>query len=169
MKAFEFTIIASGLDPFADNFEDRFFEAGCDDATISLQKGLIILDFTREAVSFETAVKSAAADIERAGARVDRVEPDHLVSLSDIAKRAGISRAAVSLYAKGDRSRGFPHPVARVTTDYALWDWADVAHWLHRRGDVTVEVCAQAQFVRTYNYAIVGRNLQSSAGCTEAA
>ena len=45
MKNYSFAIVASGLDPEADNFEDRFFEAGCSDATISFQKGLIILEF----------------------------------------------------------------------------------------------------------------------------
>ena len=31
MKTHTFTIIASGLDPEADDFEDRFFDAGCDE------------------------------------------------------------------------------------------------------------------------------------------
>ena len=31
MKTHEFTIVASGLDPEMDGYEDRFFEAGCDD------------------------------------------------------------------------------------------------------------------------------------------
>ncbi|MEA2889050.1 MAG: hypothetical protein QOD11_3410 [Bradyrhizobium sp.] len=35
MKTFEFSIIASGLDPEAEDFADRFFNAGCDDATLS--------------------------------------------------------------------------------------------------------------------------------------
>ena len=30
---FEFAVIASGLDPEADDVFDRFYEAGCDDAT----------------------------------------------------------------------------------------------------------------------------------------
>ena len=56
MKTHEFTIVASGLDPEADGYEDRFFEAGCDDATLSFQKGVIIAEFAREAVSFSKAV-----------------------------------------------------------------------------------------------------------------
>ena len=44
MKMYEFSIIASGLDPQADDFEARFYNAGCDDATISFQKGHIIVD-----------------------------------------------------------------------------------------------------------------------------
>ncbi len=51
MKTHEFSIIASGLAPQADDFESRFYEAGCYDATLSFQKGHIIVDFAREAES----------------------------------------------------------------------------------------------------------------------
>mmetsp|Transcript_26646 Transcript_26646/g.37387 ORF Transcript_26646/g.37387 Transcript_26646/m.37387 type:complete len:87 (+) Transcript_26646:50-310(+) len=85
MNTFEFTIVATGLDPFADDFEERFFEAGCDDATVSLQKGALVVDFTREADTFEEAVTSALSNIRQTGARVLSIEPYHLVSLSDIA------------------------------------------------------------------------------------
>ena len=59
MKTHEFTIIASGLDPQVDGYEDRFFEAGCDDATLSFQNGVIIAEFACEAVSFSKALASA--------------------------------------------------------------------------------------------------------------
>ena len=151
MVVFEFSIIASGIDPFAANFEDRFFEAGCDDATISLQRGAIILEFSREAASFDAAVASALADIERAGAVPKRVEPDHLVSLSDIAKRAGLTRAAISNYAHGERRASFPAPISRVTSDSPLWDWASVAQWLNEKGAVSDEILAQARSIRRAN------------------
>ena len=70
MNKYQFTIIASGLDPEAEDFEDRFFEAGCDDATISVQKGAIIVEFTREAKSFPHALVSAFVNVQRAGAKV---------------------------------------------------------------------------------------------------
>lgn len=79
MKTYEFSIIASGLDPHADDFERRFYGAGCDDATVSFQKGHIILDFAREAKSFDEAVASAVDNVATAGATVERVEPDPLV------------------------------------------------------------------------------------------
>src|ERR1700675_2404183 len=107
MKTHEFAIIASGLDPEADDFEDRFYEAGCDDATVSYQKGAIILEFAREAQTFAKALISAFSNVQQAGAKIERVEPDYLVSLSDIAMRSGLSRAAISLYSKGERSEGF--------------------------------------------------------------
>ncbi len=78
MKAYEFTIIASGLRPEQAGFEDRLFEAGCGDATIAFQNGAIVFDFSREASSLAQAVASAQEDVRRAGAIVEQVEPEHL-------------------------------------------------------------------------------------------
>jgi transcriptional regulator with XRE-family HTH domain len=154
MKTFEFTIVASGLDPHADDFEDRFFAAGCDDATLSFQKGAIILDFARDAGSFADAVRSALLNVVQAGARPVHIEPDYLVSLSDIAERAGLSRAAISLYAKGERGQDFPAPIARVTTESPLWDWVEVADWMHRHDKLPVQALAEAKVVRAANLAV---------------
>jgi len=151
MRTHSITIVASGLDHEADDFEDRLFEAGCDDATISVQKGLIILEFAREARTFAAALISAMRDVRRAGATIERVEPDHLVSASDIASRSGIGRAAVSLYASGKRGEGFPHPVARVTSDSPLWDWFEVASWMHHRKQLDLSVVLRAKMVREAN------------------
>src|SRR6266403_4144442 len=154
MKTFEFSIIASGLDPEAEDFADRFFEAGCDDATISFQKGHIIVDFAREAKSIDTAICSAFECVEKAGAHVDRVEPDPLVSLSDIAARTGLSRAAITNYSKVDRAENFPPPVARVTSKTSLYDWAAVATWLFQNDQLPREKAIEAEAVRVVNAAI---------------
>lgn len=156
MTVFEFTVVASGLDHEADDFEDRFFEAGCDDATIAFQRGAVMLHFAREAASMEEAVASAIKAVRKAGARVERIEPDTLVSLSDIAERAGVTRAAVSLYARGERGRDFPRPVARLTTESPLWDWADVARWLHGRKRIGAEAVEEAEAIRAANAGIAG-------------
>ena len=73
MKVHEFCIIASGLDPESEEFESRFLSAGCDDATVSFQKGHIIVDFTREAERLEDAIASAIDNVKRAGATVIQV------------------------------------------------------------------------------------------------
>lgn len=148
MKTHEFAIIASGLDPEAEDFEDKFFEAGCDDATISFQKGAIILEFARQAKTFSRALISAFSDVQKAGAKVERFEPDYLVSLSDIAARSGLSRAAISLYCQGKRASGFPAPVARVTSESPLWDWVDVSRWMHKQSKVAEDVVLQARMIR---------------------
>lgn len=154
MTTYEFSIIASGLDPTADDFETRFLDAGCDDATISFQKGHIIVDFDREAEFFDEAVSSAVECVIAAGAHVDRVEPDPLVSLSEIATRTGMSRAAMTQYSKGQRGKGFPPPVVKVTSDSPLWDWAAVSRWLFRHSKVSREVVIEAQIVKDANTAI---------------
>lgn len=155
MKMHEFSLVASGLDPEAADFEARFYEAGCDDATISFQKGHVILDFAREAESLDVAIASAVEDATAAGARVERVEPDPLVSLAEIAARTGMSRAAMTQYSKGRRGEGFPAPVARVTSDSPLWDWASVARWLFHRRRLTREAAVEAAIVKEANEAIV--------------
>ena len=152
---FEFAIVASGLDPDAEDFFDRFFDAGCDDATIAFQKGHIIADFAREAASLEDAIASAIADVKKAGATVDRVEPDPLVSLSDMAARAGLTRAAMTNYSKGARAKDFPAPVAKVTSESPLWDWATVARWMYQNNKLGREAAIDAEIVKQAN-AVIG-------------
>lgn len=151
MKTYEFSVVASGLDPRDDDFESRFYDAGCDDATISFQKGHIIVDFARDAASIEDAIASAIDAVVTAGAKVERVEPDPLVSLADIASRTGMSRAAMTQYAKGQRGSGFPSPVARITSDSPLWEWSVVARWFWKRNKLGREVAVEATAVRRAN------------------
>lgn len=156
METYEFSIVASGSDPNAEDFENAFFAAGCDDATIAYQRGVLVLDFAREARSFSHAIFSALSDVRKAGATVERIEPDPLVSLSEIARRAGLTKAAISNYAHGHREETFPGPIARVTTDSPLWDWVAVARWLRRRDkvDLSRRELIQARVVRDLNLMI---------------
>ena len=151
MALFEFTIVADGLDPTDEEFETRFYDAGCDDATIAFQKGVIIIDFARESNSLEAAVHSAIEQVGQTKTRIIRIEPEPLVSLTDIAERAGLTKAAISLYATGQRGKGFPHPVARVTSESPLWNWADVASWLGETGKLDKERVAEAAFLSMVN------------------
>ena len=154
MQHFEFTIVASGLDPDTDDFEDRFFEAGCDDATIAFVKGRIVVEFEREARNFGHALASAISDVRKAGASVQRIEPDPLVNLSDIAERSGLTRSAASLYAQAKRGEGFPAPVARVTTESPLWNWVEVARWMFRRRSLRLGEVVRARLVQYANLAV---------------
>lgn len=154
MKTYEFAIIASGLDHTAEDFEARFYDGGCDDALVSFQKGHIIVDFAREAESADAAIASALENVIALGATVERVEPDPLVSLADIASRTGMSRAAMTHYSKGERGRDFPAPVAKVTSDSPLWNWAVVARWLFRHNRLSREAAIEADAVKEANDAI---------------
>lgn len=154
MKKYEFSVIASGLDPEAEDFEARFYDGGCDDAIVSFQKGHVIIDFTREAGSVDAAISSAIENVLAVGAKVDRVEPDPLVSLSDIAARTDLTRAAMSLYAKEQRAKGFPSPIAKVTSSSSLYDWQAVSVWLCLHGKVDRETAIEAGVVKEANDAI---------------
>ena len=156
----EFVLVGSGLDPAADDFEGRFFDAGCDDATIAFQNGRIIADFTREADSLEVALVSAVRDFRAAGATVERIEPDPLVSLSDMAERTGLTRSAMTNYAKGHRQSGFPAPRAKISSGSPLWDWAEVAEWLHRKGRVSADAVTAARLIRDANEQLRARVLE---------
>lgn len=157
MKQFEFAIIASGKDFDDDNFLDAVYEAGCEDATLSLQKGVIIADFSRIAVSFSSAIASACNQLLSTGLKIERVEPDHLVSISEIAERSALSRQAISLFSKGQRGKGFPGPIAKVTSNHPLWDWYQVAHWLCEAGHIAREEVIYARVVKEANI-VLGSN-----------
>jgi hypothetical protein len=151
MHAFEFTFVVGGVDPHAADFEDRFFEAGCDDATLALMHGAVAACFVRASGTYKEAVFSAYADILKAGATVERFEPDYLVTEAEIAARTALSRQAVNNYAKGERGEGFPKPMARITTKHPLWDWVEVSRWLVKRGTIGEEQFRFAQVSRVIN------------------
>lgn len=73
METYSFVIHVDGVDLSGD-YEDLFWPA-CNDATIAVIDGAMLLDFDREAPSMREAVGSAMADIEKAGAKVRGIEP----------------------------------------------------------------------------------------------
>jgi predicted DNA-binding transcriptional regulator AlpA len=87
----------------------------------------------------------------KTGAKIERVEPDYLVNLSDIAERSGLTRQAISLYTKAERGSGFPNPVARVTSNSPLWDWLEVTEWLHAQAKIDREAVVEARIVKEAN------------------
>lgn len=153
MPHFEFAIIADGVDTNNPAFEDRFFEAGCDDALVMIVKGNVVLQFTREAPDVAEAVATAIRDVHRAGARAKRIAPDSYVTMSDIAERSGLTRQAISNYANGERGAGdFPRAVLRANTDSPLWDWLSVARWLLKNTKLPKEISLEfAELARDLN------------------
>ena len=94
---------------------DALFEAGCDDATFSLERdGTVLGFFDREAETQENAVLSAIHNAESAdiGARVLWVtQDDDWLTASEIAKRVGRTRQSIGLLVRGDPGPGgFPAP-----------------------------------------------------------
>ena len=132
MSEYEFTLVLQGgLD---DAAVDALFEAGCDDATLGEVDGVGYADFIREASSFGDALRSAIEQVESVpGVRVARVEPDDLVTMSEIAQRLERSRESVRLLVSGERGPGgFPPPVSHLKARTRLWRWSEGAAWAER-------------------------------------
>lgn len=60
-----------------EEIASALYEAGCDDGTPYSSAGVAAVGFTREAGSLEEAIRSAIADVQRAGYSVAAVEPPY--------------------------------------------------------------------------------------------
>ena len=77
MPRYEFQLLLAGVEEMTEEISDALYDAGCDDGTPFSSEGLVAIGFTREANAVEEAVRSAMADVQKAGYRVARVEsPD---------------------------------------------------------------------------------------------
>lgn len=164
MSAHEFTLIVEGPDLQEDPYVDALFEAGFDDTTIGRVGSIQYLDFDREAESFVDAVFSAAKDLESAvpGVRVVHLEPDDLVTMSEIAERVGRTRESVRLLISGDRGPGgFPAPATHFRNRQRMWRWQEVAVWFaDKLGEPqVVGDPGTAQFITAFNAGLKWRKV----------
>lgn len=115
---------------------DALYEAGWDDATVSLDPavgGPGVAAFDREAHSAVEAIASAIRQGRSAGVTITAVGED-LVTLTEIADRAGRTVATADHWATGRRGPGnFPQPKVRRLRA-SLYSWAQVASWLRDHG-----------------------------------
>ena len=158
MTVYDFTFVVDA-DPADETFEDRFIEAGCDDATFILMRGNVLLSFDREGNSYREAVLSAYEQILQTGAGIVRFEPDFLVSAAEIASRSHLTKQAVGLFIKGERRDGFPAPSARVNSASPLWDWVNVSRWMVDHGKLDIDVYCNALVSRIINVGSQVNNL----------
>lgn len=162
MGMYEFTLILEGPDVLGDEAANALFEAGCGDATFGEVDGSQYADFTRRARSLARAIGSARRAIESAvpGARVIRVEPEDLVTATDIADRTGRTRESVRLLISGERGPGaFPPPVSHLRSRGRIWKWTDVARWFSTELGVKVPSLEEADFISALNGALEVRRM----------
>lgn len=153
-REFEFVMILDGIRELTREVEDALFEAGCDDATLSIRFGCVYLSFNRMAGTFKDAVLSAIRDVRRAniGATVSRIDECNLVTPAEIARRMGKSRQLVHQYMTGKRGPGyFPPPECQIVDGKPLWLWCEVVSWLYDNGMVSEEAHEHAATVYTVN------------------
>ncbi len=152
MREWEFTLVLHG-DLGSEVVIDKLYELGGSDATFGVSNGVPYADFVREAPSFPDAVVTAIRQVEAVpGLIVLRVEPDELVTISEIAERLGETRESIRLKAMGKRGRGdFPAPVLPFRTRSRLWRWSEVAVWAGLWGE---EEKRRAAFIEVMNAAL---------------
>lgn len=102
------------------------------DASVGGRDGNTIVDISIDARTPFQALSDAIAGIETCGLRANRIDFD-LVTVSEIAERAGTNRESVRLWSVGKRRSGFPRPFATLGTS-AVWAWSDVFPWLVSNG-----------------------------------
>jgi hypothetical protein len=166
VTSYEFTLRLNR--EVTDDEVDALYEAGCDDAGIETGPLGAIAEFDREAPSLQHAIASAVRDIEKVpGLRAVGVRCDNMVNLLGIAKRAGVSREAVRLWATGQRgSRDFPKPVLITAGGEQIWDWEQVAPWIEKHQNhgqhvtfvLDVEFARAKRIVRTADRVLAARD-----------
>jgi hypothetical protein len=66
---YSFSIAVANFAGLEGEYEDALDDAGCDDALVAVVDGDLVVDFDREAPSYEQAV----SDLERSGASILRI------------------------------------------------------------------------------------------------
>ncbi len=153
-REYDFALIVSGVRELTPEVEDALFEAGCDDATLSIQYGRLYIEFSRTARSFKDAILSAIQDVREAdvGAEVLRVDACDLVTPSEIARRIKRSRQLVFQYINAQRGPGgFPPPECHLAEGAPLWAWCAVSYWLAENDIIRPEEGWNAEVVAAIN------------------
>jgi hypothetical protein len=74
MAKYEFTVVLKGEQELTEEMTNALYEAGCDDGSPGSCDGLASINFHREAESLEAAIRSAIADVHKAGYQADNVK-----------------------------------------------------------------------------------------------
>ena len=74
---YEFSLILKEGVEITEELADELFDAGCDDGTPGTFCGTPYISFHRDADSLESAIRSAVADVQKAGCVVERVQIEH--------------------------------------------------------------------------------------------
>ena len=74
---YEFSLVLKEGTEITEELADELFEAGCDDGTPGTFCGTPYISFHREAENLESAIRSAVADVQKAGCIVERLQIEH--------------------------------------------------------------------------------------------
>lgn len=155
-----------------DDEAEALYDAGCGDAGVETGPYGTMIDFDREAPSLAHAIATAVRDIEKIpGLRAIGLACDNMVTLRDIAARAGVDRETVRLWSTGQRGSGdFPTPALITTGGEKVWDWEQVVPWIARhqhRQNYTDNSTNVTRIMGTANRVLAARDALMSEPDTE--
>jgi hypothetical protein len=153
-REFDFSLVIGGISALTPEIENALFNAGCDDATFSIQYGSLYAEFSRSSTSLAEAIISAIKNIKDAGigAVVVSVDECNLVTQAEIAQRIGRTRQQVHQYITGERGPGnFPPPECHLTGNHPLWQWCAVSYWLAQNNIIRVQQSEDAEVTSIIN------------------
>lgn len=152
MSEHEFTLVLQCPADIDETLIDRIY-GKCSDCTVSSRYGTVYVEFCREGRDLAKAILSAIRDVHSLGLVVRRVDVCSLVTQAEIARRAGLSRQVIHNYVTGQRraspseGEAFPSAACSISDEEApLWNWCEVAAWLHRH-DLIKESALSDAFV----------------------
>ena len=123
---------------------ELLYEETCGDSDVEWNPdtGYGAVTVSRDARTLTEAIVSAVRDVERVpDLRVVGAGQDDAVTMLDIARRIGRTRASVRMLVNGQRGPGgFPRAALVTTGGEKVWDWPDVAFWLHGQLGLEVDV-----------------------------
>ena len=81
MQTYTFTVVLGDQTEMTEDFAEALAAAGCDDGLAGSSGGVASVIFDRQAESLEEAVRSAIADVQKAGCRAAwvRIEAQDVV------------------------------------------------------------------------------------------
>jgi predicted DNA-binding transcriptional regulator AlpA len=151
-------------------YEDRLFEAGCDDALLGIgQKGYIGLDFIRSSNSAIEAIYSAIENVKSVipDSELYYISPD-VVSISEIATIMNCTRQNI-LKLKNTHINTFPFP---INSDGKSLNWhlAEVLKWYRSTGkSIDTSLLEVAEFAMQFNLEKQNKNINSDNNLKEKA
>ncbi|MDR0945106.1 MAG: hypothetical protein LBM66_02950 [Bifidobacteriaceae bacterium] len=154
MRAYEFTVVVSGVDLMDEAQVDALFTnrfvlvPACQDGVTILSAEVEAKDGAKAFTAFDQYLAAALP-----ASRICRIDQD-LVNTSEIATRLDKSRETVRKWAMGERRprETFP-PHYTVCGGQKLWLWADVFAWAARCGQALEDepIPLDPVFVARYN------------------
>ena len=164
MREYDFALVATYQDAVtadkACDIANELFSAGAEDCTVITKGNAIIIEFDREAESYEQALISAIKNVNAVnGLNVKSVDEGQFVSLSDAAELSHLTRSALSKFSKGTRGDGkFPSPCLKANSKAPLYEWKEVSSWLAGRDLIDTSIAVNAAITAKMNMALILKN-----------